>query len=81
MLKFVVGDVCVNAIKWCFDHSELLVFGVMLCIVQISVSVSRLFVNGSGEWYISSVTLIANFTRYQKVKKGESGVFWFSMVN
>ena len=44
--------------------------------MQISVSVSRLFVNGSGEWYISSVTLIANFTRYQNVKKEERGVFF-----
>ena len=26
--------------------------------------------------YISSVTLIANFTRYQNVKKGERGVFF-----
>ena len=48
----------------------------MMCIVQISVSGSRFFVNGSGEWYISSVTLIANFTRYQNVKKGERGVFF-----
>ena len=30
--------------------------------MQISVSVSSFFVNGSGEWYVSSVTLIANFT-------------------
>ena len=37
---------------------------------------SRLFVNKSGEGYISSVTLIANFTRYQNVKKGERGVFF-----
>ena len=44
--------------------------------MQISVSVSRFFVNMSGEWYISSVTLIANFTRYQNVKKGERGVFF-----
>ena len=42
--------------------------------MQISVSVSRFFVNGSGEWYITSVTLIANFTRYQNVKKKERGV-------
>ena len=51
-------------------------FGMMRCIAQISVSVSRLFVNGSGEWYISSVTLIAKVTRYQNVKKGERGVFF-----
>ena len=44
--------------------------------MQISVSVSRFFVDGSGEWYISSVTLIADFTRYQNVKKRERGFFF-----
>ena len=44
--------------------------------MQISVSVSRFFVNGSHQWYISSVTLITNFTRYQNVNKRERGVFF-----
>ena len=44
--------------------------------MQLSVSVSIFFVDGNGEWYISSVTLIANFTRYQNVKKWERGVLF-----